>query len=207
MAVAAISSFPLPVKADDPSPWQVKTSLILIDTKDPFAIDKPSGGAVYAGGNAELGISLGVEYRLSDLVGLEVGMAYAKSPEVTDTANDNNDELGEGPSFLPILVGANFHIVDTGTFDLYVGPRIGYVNFGDFDLDVDGQQRFYDVSGEFAWGAMAGFAYGFGDSSWSLVAEATYLDVDMKITERGTSNTVTSQFDPLMVNLGVAYRF
>lgn len=207
MTFAAVSSFPSLAAAEEQSPWQLKASLVLVDTSDPFAIDKPSGGQVHAGGNAELGASIAIEYRLSDLIGLELAAVYAKSPDVDDTVNGNNDEIGEGPGFFPILAGANFHLVNTERLDFYVGSRIAFVSFGDFDLNIDGQNTAFDVSDEFAWGATAGFSYQLGDSRWSFIAEATYLDVDMEITEKGTSNSVVNNFDPLMFNLGASYRF
>lgn len=207
MTLAALSSFPAVAQTNEAPQWQLKTSLVLVDTNTPFSIDKPSGGEVYAGGNAELGVSIAVEYRLSDLVGLELGVAYAKSPDIDDNTNGNNDEIGEGPSFMPILAGVNFHLVDSNSFDVYIGPRVAFVNFGDFDLNIDGQNTAFDVADEFAWGATAGLNYRFGESRWSIVVEATYLDVDMEITNTNTNEVSVNSFDPLMVNLGASYRF
>jgi len=207
MTFAVLTSLSTTAQAEEPSRWTVKTGIILVDASTPFSIDKPSGGQVYAGGNAEIGVSIAMEYRLSDLIGLELGAAYAKSPDIDDSTNENNDELGEGPSFLPLTFGANFYLMESEQFEVYVGPRVAFVQFGDFDLDIDGVSTAFDVDDEFAWGATAGMNYRFGDSRWSFVAEATYLDVDMTITEQGTAEVTTSEFDPLMFNLGVSYRF
>ncbi len=207
MTVAVVSSLPLTAQADEPSRWNLKGGLVLIDTSDPFAIDKPSGGQVHAGGNAALGAFVGIEYRLSNLIGLELAASYGKSPDVNDSSNANNDEIGGGPGFVPVLAGANFHFKNTGNIDIYAGPRIAFVSFGDFDLDIDGQKTRFEVDDDFAWGATAGIDYRFGDSRWSLIAEVTYLDVDMEISERGSTSTVTTQFDPLIVNLGASFRF
>lgn len=207
LTIAAISSFPSIAKAEEPSRWQIKTGVVLVDADEPFSVDKPSGGQVSAGGNAELGVALAVEYQWSELIGIEVGIAYAKSPDVDDTVNGNNDEIGEGPGFLPLSTGVNFHLVSSENIDFYVGPRIAYVMFGDFELDIDGQNTEFEVDDELAWGATMGLNYRFGDSRWSLLAEATYLDVDMTISEEGVENPTTSSFDPLMVNLGLSYRF
>ena len=207
VAVVSVASFPPIAHAEEASRWNVKTSLVLVDAADPFSVDKPGGGQVYAGGNAELGVSIAVEYRLTETIGLEFAALYSKSPDVNDESSAGGDELGEGPGFLPLLAGANFHLVNTDRFGIYVGPRVGWVNFGDFDLDIDGQNIAYEVDDEFAWGATAGFDYQFGDSRWSFVAEATYLDVDMNISERGSGVNTTNSFDPLIINLGAAYRF
>ena len=207
MTFAVIASISAPAHAEEASRWNVKSSIVLVDANDPFSYTKPGGGEVHAGGNAELGISFAAEYRVTDLIGLEFGALYAKSPDVNDKTNANNDEIGEGPSFFPLMGGVNLHLMDTKKLDLYVGPRIAFVNFGNFDLDIDGQSTDFEVDSEFAWGATAGLNYQFGNSRWAFVAEATYLDVDMKVTERGTDNVSTVGFDPLMVNLGASYRF
>lgn len=207
MAFAAVSSFPATAKAEEASRWTLKAGFALVDTSAPFAIDKPSGGQVHAGGNAELGVNIAVEYRLSDRIGLELATVYAKSPDVDDTVNGNNDEIGEGPSFFPLVAGANIHLVNSDSVDVYVGPRIAFVQFGDFDLNIDGQNTAFDVDDEFAWGATAGINYQIGEGHWSLLAEVTYLDVDMEITQRGSNNSYESGFDPLVVNLGASYHF
>ena len=207
MSLAALSSFSAPASAQDLSRWQMKAGLVLVDTNAPFSIDKPSGGEIHAGGNAALGVSIAIEYRLSNLIGLELAAVYAKSPDVDDTTNGNNDEIGEGPTFFPILAGANFHLLDSDNADLYVGPRVAFINFGDFDLDIDGQRTSFDVDDEFAWGATVGFNYRIGESRWSIVAEATYLDADMEISESGSDISTVTSFDPLFVNLGASYHF
>lgn len=207
LTMAAITSFPPVAQAEEASRWTVKAGIALVDTSKPFAIDKPSGGQVHAGGNAELGATIAVEYRMSRLIGLELATVYAKSPDVDDTTNGNNDEIGAGPSFFPIIAGANFHLMESDKLDVYVGPRVAFVKFGDFDLDIDGQQTTFEVEDDFAWGATAGINYQIGDGRWSLVAEATYLDIDMEITQQGSSTSVMNAFDPLIVNLGASYRF
>ena len=207
LTIAAISSFTRSANAEETSRWQVKTGIVLVDASEPFSVDKPGGGQVSAGGNAELGVTFAIEYQWTELVGIEFGLTYAKSPDVDDPVNGNNDEIGEGPGFLPLTTGLSFHLASSENFDLYVGPRIAYVMFGDFDLDIDGQNTRFEVDDEFAWGAAMGLNYRFGDSPWSLLAEATYLDLDMTIAEQGAANATTSSFDPLMVNLGVSYGF
>jgi len=173
MTLAVLSSAPAFGQTEAPSRWQLKTSLVLVDTDSPFAIDKPSGGQVHAGGNAEIGASISLEYFWSDQIGLEFGVAYAKSPDVDDNVDGNNNSIGEGPGFLPVFVGVNIHPIESENFDVYLGPRAAYVTFGDFDLDVEGQQTRFEVDNEFAWGLAAGWNYRFRDSHWSLVAEAT----------------------------------
>ena len=193
--------------ADDTLGWQLKSGLMLVDASNPFVVETPSGGKVQAGGNAEIGTMLALEYRLSNRIGLEIGVAYAESPDIDDDINGNGDSIGEGPGFLPIYAGANFYVMDSKHLDVYLGPRVAFVTFGDFDLDIEGQRTQFEVDGEWAWGATAGIDYRFGESRWSVTAEATYLNVDMEITNESTRVVSSNQFDPLMITLGATFRF
>ena len=207
LVIAAIHGFPRVAHAQGKPQWTVKAGLALVDTSAPFAVDKPSGGQVHAGGNAELGLNIALQYRWSELVSLELATVYARSPNVNDATNGNNDQIGEGPDFFPLMAGANLHLVDTADVDFYVGPRVAFVHFGDFDLNIDGDNRAFDVNDEFAWGASAGVNYRIGDGRWSLLAEVTVLEFDMTVKERRSGNSYTSGYDPLLVNFGVTYSF
>ena len=207
MVIAAFHSFPRVAQAQGTSKWTLKAGLALVDTSAPFVIDKPSGGQVHAGGNAELGLNVALQYRWSDLVSLELATVYARSPGVSDKTNGSNDQIGEGPGFFPLMAGANLHLVDTADLQLYAGPRVALVQFGDFDLNIDGVTTAFDGNDEFAWGVSAGVNYRLGDGRWSLLAEVTVLEVDMTVNERLGGNRFTSGFDPLLVNLGVTYSF
>ena len=193
--------------ADDTSRWQLKSGLMLVDASDPFVVETPSGGKVHAGGNAEIGAMIAMEYRLSNRVGLEMGVAYAQSPDIDDDTNGNGDSIGEGPGFLPVYAGVNFYVMDSQHLDVYLGPRVAFVTFGDFDLNIDGQRTAFEVDNEMAWGATAGIDYRFGEGRWSVTAEATYLNVDMEITNESTRAVSSNKFDPLMITLGATFRF
>lgn len=207
LVIAAVHSFPRVAHAQGKPKWTLKAGLALVDTSAPFAIDKPSGGQVHAGGNAELGLNVALQYRWSELMSLELGTVYSRSPNLSDAANGNNEQIGEGPGFFPLIAGANLHLVDTVNVDFYVGPRVALVHFGDFDLNIDGENTAFAVDDEFAWGASAGVNYRIGDGRWSLLAEVTVLELDMTVNERRSGNSYTSGFDPLLVNLGLTYSF
>ena len=207
LAIAIFAGISSISHADDTLRWQLKSGLMLVDSRDPFTVETASGGKVHAGGNAEIGTMVAMEYRLSNRIGLEIGAAYAESPDVDDDINRNGDSIGEGPGFLPVYVGANFYVMDTKHLDVYLGPRVAFVTFGDFDLDIEGQRTEFEVDSELAWGATAGIDYRFGQGRWSVTAEATYLNVDMEITNESTRAVSSNQFDPLMVTLGATFRF
>lgn len=194
-------------QAEERSPWLLKGHGLTVVSDNTFSVDRAGSTGNEAGGNTQLGASFAVEYRLSELVGLELGSAYSKTPDVEGTDNGNDVDYGDGPSFAPLWAGVNFHLVRSGNWDVFVGPRLAFVKFSDFDLDTGGQKTHYEVDNEIAWGATAGMAYRLGSSGWSLSAEISYLDVDMEVNERGSAQTTVVGFNPITLGLGASYRF
>ncbi len=207
MTCAALASSPQIAQADDFSRWELKTSVVAVDAGKAYSMNQPFGGQIQADGDIEFGLGIAIEYRLNDLVSLELARVTETAMDIDYRANGNSTQIGEGVSFLPILAGANFHFIKTNQFDAYAGPRIAYVNFGGFTHDIDGQTVALDVDNEFGWGATAGLKYQFGDSAWSLLTEVTYVDVDMKATNLGTGESFVNGFNPLMVTVGLSHRF
>ncbi|MDF3128584.1 OmpW family outer membrane protein [Kiritimatiellaeota bacterium B1221] len=208
LTFSALSAFDLPVRAqsmESPS-WKMKTGIFLVHGEDTFSRERMGGGQVDAGENALLGLSIAGEYALTDRIGIEVGMAGAKANEDDNGMKGKDNEVGEGPAFAPIWLGANFYIVNSENFSFYAGPRIHYVYFSDFEVDTGRTEKF-GVEDEVSWGLSVGADYKFPGNAWSLNAEISYMDVDMKISEKGGSETTTVDFNPVMLRLGVACRF
>jgi len=209
LAFAVIVSICLPVAAENQEPgWNLRLRGMLVDGEESFSIDDPSADTVLAGGNGSLGLGIAVEYRISKRFGVELGAAYAKIPDFDwDDNTGGTTKIGEGPTFVPLTASFNIHLTPNSRFDLYVAPTVAYVSYGDFNLDLDGQSTQFDAEGGFAWGGTIGCDYRLGNGTWSLNAAVTYLSSDMDVTERGTDDTVTVSFDPLMVQLGVSFSF
>jgi hypothetical protein len=108
---------------------------------------------------------------------------------------------------VPLQFAVNFHVLTTEKWDLYARPRVAFVSFGDFDLNVDGQRVDYNVDDEFGWGATAGVSYQVGNGPISLVAELSYLDVEMNVKEVGSTTTESLAFNPTIGNLGIRVQF
>lgn len=188
--------------------WHVRFGGIVVDGDQAFTTEDASGSRVLAGGNAEIGAGLAVEYRFSDRLGFELGAAFADVPSYEDsTFIDGDGEIGEGPSFAPATASLNIHLTPDRRVDFYVGPTIAFVQYGDFELDLGDGIVEYEVDDDFAWGATLGLDVGIGDRGWSINAAATYLDSDMEISELGSGSTVVVPFDPVMVRLGAAVSF
>lgn len=193
--------------AAESSPWRVKGGLILLRSDAPFSVSDSEGGRKESGGNASIGSSLALEYRLNQYVSLEVSTAYTKSTKDKGATLAGKPSMGEGASFQPSVLGLNFYLLNNKNYQLYMGPRAAYVQFGNFDLRVDSESKSFQVKSQDAWGGAIGFNYRYGNSRWWFNGELSYLDVDMEVSQIGESHVVTNSFDPMMLNLGVAFDF
>ena len=193
---------PLAIAQDELSPWTVKTHLAITGSQEVFEVEQSSSDS----SNAHLGFGAAVEYRLNQRLGFELGASGARTPDVEGTSNGQRFNYGDGPGFYPIWAGVNFHLLKNDRLDVYAGPRVAFVQFSDFELEVSGQQVEYTVDDDFAWGATIGVAYRLGGGNWALSAELTYLDVDMEVSEKGGAVTNVG-FNPTTLGLGLAYRF
>lgn len=193
--------------AEEQSPWSIKAYGVFGSANESFSVDQPGGNRIEAGGNGTLGIGGAVEYRLSDLIGLEAATSFSKTPDFDYEEPGTTTDIGEGPSMSSIQLAVNFHLLSTKKLDIYAGPRIAMIAFGDFKLDVNDQRVSYEVDNEFGWGATAGVSYQLGNGPLSLVAEITYLNVEMNVTDVAQNTTKTLDFNPTSSNLGIRYQF
>ncbi len=207
MATAALSSFAPAAQADEYSPWSLNTSVVLVDAGNAYSIEHPSGGQLQANGDQEIGLGIAIGYELNDLISLELARVTETTMKVDYAIGGDQERIGNGVNFTPITLGANFHLGGSERFDLYAGPRVAYVNFDGFNYNVDGQDGVVKADNEIGWGATAGLKYRFGQSAWSLLFEATYLDVDLNLKDRYTGESSKNDFNPLMLTVGLAHRF
>ncbi len=138
LAFASIALF-LPQDAHaQESRWQLRLRGLLVDGGETFTVDDSSGTQVLAGGNAELGVGVAIEYRISNRFGVELGAAVAGVPdyEGDHESSDGKTAIGEGPSFAPVTASFNLHLTPGRRFDFYIAPTVAFVSYGDFDLDL-----------------------------------------------------------------------
>ncbi len=84
--------------------------------------------------------------------------------------------------------------------DLYAGPFVGLVQFGDLAFEGD-RIGFKD---EFAYGATLGLDVPFGQGKAAFSASARYMVAGAE-TDEIDSDTI--DLDPLVVLFGMGYRF
>jgi outer membrane protein W len=165
--------------------------------------------------SSDLGFGLGLEYRLSDRLGIEAGVAWLE-PEVNVSVEipsvieiSESDSLG----FNPITVALNIYLTPNSSVDVYVAPMIAYVRYDDLTLDLGmfcdpGMLCLFhfDVDDDLGWGAALGVDIPLGDRGWLLSASVGYLDTDIDVTDTD-GDSEAFDFDPVTASVGVAYRF
>jgi outer membrane protein W len=101
---------------------------------------------------------------------------------------------------MPLLFDLNFHFLPKR--NLYVGVTAGYSFWGDvkYDNSVGGGSD--KTKQNVVYGVNLGYDFHIGDN-WSILANVRYLGEKVEPDQGGDSVNV----NPLVTNLGVAYRF
>lgn len=197
--------------------WQTRLSVAWVDTDLGSSDLGGEDSFLRAEASGEMGFGFSVERRLGDLfggrLGLELGLVNA-SPDVESTirvitpTSDELQTLSDGLNFTPISLGLNVHLLPRSAWDLYGGPRLAYVSYGDlvFPVRIGSTVVGADVSteDETTWGVGLGVARELGESSWSLHLAADYYDTVLGIDEPGFP-PLEFDFDPVVARLGFTY--
>ncbi|MEM6701202.1 MAG: outer membrane beta-barrel protein [Acidobacteriota bacterium] len=192
--------------------WSITPFLSRIDTSDDQQRFDLGGGERQAfwfdGGQA---IGAQAEYRFNKWLGLGFGAFFGglesnfeldfieHGREVWDMTDEDSDTFG-------LFAGPIFHLTPESRVDLFVGPLIGYLDYGSVDFNLQGRNFRRSYDSETALGAQLGLDIPFkADGKWSLYLGAMYFDVSAE------SDNEVPNFDidlePLFLNLGLSYDF
>lgn len=163
------------------------------------------------------GFCIDFEHRFSDRFGLGVtvmrsdhdlnarGSATATiTDDATNTVLFSQTEtisLTAGVDMTPVLVGANFHFGPNGKVDLYAGPFLGYVTFGDIVFENEREA----LKNEVAYGAVVGLDVPLGDRPAAFSVAARYMIASVEPDEPGVNQAL--DVDPWVLMFGVGYTF
>lgn len=165
------------------------------------------------------GFGLGLEYRASDRVGIELGAFSSQIENGFDFDEPGIDQLDidTEQQVTSILLQLNFHLTPGRRADVYLGPVVGLFTGGDVDIAVrspfleDGITRLKLSADEpVAWGAQVGVDLPIGDRGAFFHLGATYLNADVTLSEvddDGERSEVEAATDPLLLRIGFGYRF
>jgi outer membrane protein W len=193
LGLLVLSTVALPASAGDMA-WKVRFGLLY---------SNPTGDLSSSGQTTELdgstGIHVSAEFRVTDRIGVEPGLGYAKHDIDVKESGFPTLDFGD-TKWTALTVNGNFHLLRERKFDLYVGPTIGYVfwdsiNTSLFPTDVS-------TDDDFAIGANAGIDVPIGDSPWSFAGALRYLKADL-----GVQGGDDIGVDPMQVKIGLSYSF
>ncbi len=153
------------------------------------------------------GVYLGVEFRLNDRLGIEVGAARIdlEESEIRDLSF-LTIETTASLTVTPVTVALDIHLMPGKRYDLYLASKIGWAFFDDFEVATRTEFGAFSLPGfptipitpgfgnelgnevvnklatddQFIVGLRLGFDIPFGDSSWSFSSSVDYTAMDLE---------------------------
>jgi outer membrane protein W len=213
-------------------------------------IDTPEMGvgSLDADGHADLrpasavGFSLGYEYLMTDRLGLAFEVGRSSHDIDVDWGGEATFTPLQGEPLAPVqeeaqtrpilghqkadltmsrvLLGFHWHLLRRRCCDLYLGPRVGYISYGDMKVrstslriefdEADmvlpvGADRF-GVKSDVTWGAILGLDLALGRRGWLLSMAADYLRTVAQPTDAEV-DVNPPDLDPWALRVGFGYRF
>lgn len=192
--------------------WQLRVGGIWIDPDVDFDQLDGEGDRVEVGADSEFGLSVALERRFSSRLGFEVGAMLAEPDLAVDAtfANGLQFSTNDSVSFVAVTAGLDIHLTPSKAVDVYFGPLLAYVRYGDVQIrgEVGGQtvDQSFSSDDEFALGAQIGVDIEFSDGPWSIGFIARYLDTSLEVTS-DDDQTIHLGFEPVILGFGFGYRF
>lgn len=137
-------------------------------------------------------------YFFSPNLAAELILTYPQEHDVSSTAHGG--KIGT-LKHLPPTLTAQYHFTDFGAIKPYVGAGVNYTRFSDVNLPTG-----FDVSrNSIGLALQAGVDYAI-DKNWSVNFDIKKVTIRTDLSKDG-SKLGTIKVDPLLVGVGVGYRF
>jgi len=190
VTVAAAAAWPAPAAAE--RPYRTKFFAAVAYVSPLSESDQDFDGVVDSlEASEELGWEFGLGGRFSERWGFE--LSYVNATQDVDFGGNTVGEI----DFEPISATLEFHLVPESAFDLWIGPTVAWVRWGDLEL-ADGSK--IETDAESAFGATLGFDVGLGERL-ALTGAVRYLDADADL-----EGFAPFAVDPLFARVGLAIR-
>ena len=182
--------------------------LALVNPSDEVVATEVGVGGVSVDIDSKAGAGLRLEYRFSPALGVEFGLLGTSSFDV------NVGNLGNGvgvetgiSSFTPLTIGLNYHFPTDQSLDLYAGPFLAFVRYGDVSVQTGtgGVVTSETVDTDTGWGVILGIDLPLGSGNWLLQSNLRYIDTSL--TGSTSDGRFDGDFDPLIFSIGFGYRF
>lgn len=193
---AAFVSLPLAASAAEESPWMVRARMLLV---------APSESAdVSIGGNVIIDNSVVPEVDVTYFFTKNIAAELIAAVAPHDVSHTFGVDLGSA-WLLPPTLTLQYHFdPDGAAMRPYVGVGLNYTTF--FGVD---EPAGLNISYDDSWGLalQAGVNIPFGDR-WSANIDVKYIDINTDVTITGGVNaTADVDINPIVVGLGVGYRY
>ena len=178
------------------SPWLLRVRAVHIDSAD-----KDSTPLNLSLSNKTIP-EVDVSYFFSPNVAAELILTYPQKHDL----RSNGAKIGTLKHLPPTLL-AQYHFTQFGKFKPYLGAGVNYTRFSSVNFDPAVVAALQPSIKKNSWGLalQAGFDYQL-DQNWSLNLDVK--KVQIKTDVRSFGNKVGSfKADPLLVGVGVGYRF
>lgn len=178
------------------SPWLLRVRAVHIDSAD-----KDSTPLNLSLSNKTIP-EVDVSYFFSPNVAAELILTYPQKHDL----RSNGTKIGTLKHLPPTLL-AQYHFTQFGKFKPYLGAGVNYTRFSSVNFDPAVAAALQPSIKKNSWGLalQAGFDYQL-DQNWSLNLDVK--KVQIKTDVRSFGNKVGSfKADPLLVGVGVGYRF
>lgn len=197
LALAVAGGLAVPMLAQaQATPWLVRVHALNLDSanKDTTGLDLTVNNKVFP--------EVDISYFFSPNVALELVLTYPQK----HTLKAGGTEIGT-LKHLPPTLSAQYHFTDLGAFKPYVGAGLNYTRFSAVNFTpavVTALNPSIDKN-SFGLALGAGFDY--------EIQKNVYFNVDVKKvqirTDVSSNGTKVGEFkvDPLLVGVGIGYRF
>jgi outer membrane protein len=170
--------------------WQVRVRAVNLDAANKGEAAKGAAGVSI---NDKVIPELDISYYFTPNFAAELVLTYPQKQDV----RSNGVKIGSLKHLPPSLM-AQYHFTNFGAFKPYVGAGINYTRFSNVDLPAG-----LDVKRN-SWGGalQVGFDYAL-DKNWSLNFDVKKVYIDTTIN----NGIGKFKIDPILVGVGVGYRF
>jgi outer membrane protein W len=207
-AIVGLMAFPAVTQAGE-GRWQLRIAALTMDSRASSIEIDGAGQSLSISTDMGGGAGVGLEYRLSRRLGLDLGL-LAAAPQVGSTIDIgwHGVRVGTGITVAPITAGLNIHLTPDSRVDLYAGPLLAYVIYDSFEVSIGhGVRESFSVERDLGFGANFGLDIHLGRAGhWSVIGILKYINSTLEATPSDGDTGITD-FDPTIVGVGIAYRF
>jgi outer membrane protein W len=177
-----------------------------------LATDLVLGGETLPGTlelDSATGYGIAYQYRLNEKFSLGAALLWSKHDVLVWTLPESG--MIGSTTFTPLLMDGNFHLFRKHkSVDFYVGPTVGYAMWGDLqpkDIAVEfGIEEPRKLKSNFIYGANLGFDFPFY-GTWAFNVGLRYLWVKAELESAGAQGIDSIDVNPLIIAVGISYRF